>query len=85
MPLHTLTLGLTGGIGAAILWLVCGVLVMLFPSMLLSLCNDMLPGQQRGPDWHLTLVGAINGLLYWMIIAAITGWLLAAVYKRLLA
>jgi hypothetical protein len=35
-------------------------------------------------QWQLSLTGALLGVVAWSLVAGITGWLVAAVYNRLL-
>ena len=41
--------------------------------------------QLQDMGWHLTLVGALWGLVAWAVVAGFSGWLLATIYNRLLA
>ncbi len=84
MKLDALKLGLATAITVAIIWLACSLLVMLMPSMMLSLSGDMLHMQLSHMGWHLTLLGVVKGLIAWSISAGFTGWLLATIYNRLI-
>ena len=83
MPLNAFKFGMASAITAAILWLVCSLLVMLMPSMMLSMSGDMLHMELNDMGWHLTLTGVVTGLVAWFVAAGIVGWLLAAIYNRL--
>lgn len=84
MNLHAVKFGVACALGASILWIVCSILVMVVPSMMLSMSGDMLHMQLVDMGWHLTLSGVIKGLLGWFIAAGVVGWLIAAIYNRLI-
>lgn len=75
--------GLACAISATILWVICSVLVMIIPTMMLSMSGDMVHMPLNDMGWHLTFSGAAKGLLAWFVLAGVTGWLLAATYNRL--
>ena len=83
MPLNAFKFGMASAITAAILWLACSLLVMLMPSMMLSMSGEMVHMQQNEMGRHLTLTGVVIGLVAWFVVAGIAGWLLAAIYNRL--
>lgn len=83
MTLNAFKFGLASAMTAAILWLACSLLVMLMPSMMLSMSGEMVHMQLNEMSWHLTLTGVIFGLVAWFVAAGIAGWLLAAIYNRL--
>lgn len=83
MTLNAFKFGMVSAITAAILWLACSLLVMLMPSMMLSMSGEMVHMQLNEMGWHLTLTGVVIGLVAWFVVAGIAGWLLAAIYNRL--
>ena len=83
MTLNAFKFGMASAITAAILWLVCSLLVMVMPSMMLSMSGEMVHMQLNEMSWHLTLTGVVIGLVAWVVAAGIAGWLLAAIYNRL--
>lgn len=84
MKINALKFGLAGGICASVFWLICSFLVMALPSMMLSISGDMMHMQLADMGWHLTLIGAVKGLVAWFAVAGVTGWFLATTYNRLL-
>ena len=85
MKLHALKFGFACAISAALLWILCSVLVMIMPSMMLSISGDMLHMQLQDMGWHITMVGVVKGLFAWVVSAGVTGWLLSIIYNLLLA
>lgn len=83
MTLNAFKFGMASAITAAILWLACSLLVMLIPSMMLSMSGEMVHMQLNDMGWHLTLMGVVIGLVAWFVAVGISGWLLATIYNRL--
>lgn len=84
MKLHTFKFGLACLISAIVFWVICSVLVAVIPSMAMSISGDMLHMQLQDMGWHLTIAGVVWGGIAWALVAGILGWLLAAIYNRLL-
>jgi len=83
MKLDAMKLGLASAISAAVLWVICSFLVMLLPAMMIGMSGDMLHMQLNDMGWHLSFSGVVKGLIAWIVMAGVTGWLVAAVYNRL--
>ena len=83
MKINAIKLGLASAISASVLWVICSLLVLLMPSMMLSVSGDMMHMQFNNMGWHLTFLGVVKGLVAWSISAGITGWLIGFVYNRL--
>ena len=84
MTLNAFKFGIASAITAAVLWLVCTALVMAMPAMMLSMSGDMVHMQLNGMGWHLTFIGAAKGFFSWFVMAGVAGWMLAAIYNRVL-
>ena len=83
MNLNALKFGFATALSVAVLWIVCSILVLVMPSMMISMSGDMLHMDVTGMSWSMTITGAIAGLFAWSLSAGIFGWLLAAIYNRL--
>ena len=66
-----------------LLWVICSVLVAFFPNAMLQMSAHMFHIDAAQINWQLTWYGFLLGLISWVIIAAIAGLLLAAIYNRL--
>ena len=64
-------------------WILCSLLVQLFPEMMLILTGHMLHIDMRAIGWQMSPISAVIGLVAWAILAAFIGWLLAMAYKML--
>ncbi|WP_370239321.1 DUF5676 family membrane protein [Neptunomonas phycophila] len=63
--------GIASAISASVLWIICSVLVMLLPSLMLSISGDMLHMQLNNMGWYLTVIGAVKGLVAWFVLAGL--------------
>ncbi len=84
MKLNAAKFGLAWAITFAIFWLVCSLFVWLMPGAMMGISGHMIHGDLSAINWHLSLAGAVAGLVAWSLLAGVTGWLVALVYNRLL-
>lgn len=84
MKINALKFGLASAVSASVLWVICSAMVMVMPSMMLSISGEMMHMQLADMGWQLTLIGAAKGLVAWFVVAGIAAWLLATTYNRLL-
>ena len=84
MRLHSIKFALSAAITAAILWIICAVLVVLFPAFM----NSMTAGMMHGDAAHIGLIldwpGFLIGLIAWVVWSGVAGWLVALIYNQLL-
>ncbi|AFU97786.1 DUF5676 family membrane protein [Simiduia agarivorans] len=83
MRLNETKFGIAWAISASVFWIICSALVWAMPNMMISMSGDMLHMQLQGMGWHLSLAGVLLGLVAWVAVAGLFGWLLALVYNRL--
>jgi len=84
MELNKQALANAAAVTAAVLWIVCSVLVAALPGMMSNMTGHMLHLNMEPHGWILTFTGFIFGLIIWCITAWITGWLVALFYNRFL-
>ena len=84
MRLDPLKFGTATAVASALAWLICSLAVWSMPAMSLAMGGNMMHMDLSQFGWHLTLAGVLAGLVAWLIVAGIFGWLLAAIYNRLL-
>ncbi|MAZ89949.1 MAG: hypothetical protein CL693_20120 [Cellvibrionaceae bacterium] len=82
MKIQSIKFGVACALSASLLWTACSVLVIVFPSMMLSMSGDMLHMDLMEMKWHLTTWGFVQGLMGWFIATGVGGWLIAAIYNR---
>ena len=83
MRLDVRATALAVGIGTAIVWVICNVLVALAPGVSMTIMADMFHTDASKIDWSLTWAGFLLGLVGWSLTAALLAWLSAALYNRL--
>lgn len=83
MKLNSLHLAVALAATTAISWIICSLLVWLFPRSMMSLTGQMLHLDISGLGWVLTLSGVIWGLILWSVTAGVFAWLAANIYNLL--
>ncbi len=83
MRIHSFNFALSAAITAAILWIICAVLVALSPAFM----NSMTAGMMHGDTAHIGLIldwpGFLVGLIAWVVWSGVAGWLVAITYNQL--
>ena len=69
------------GLCAGLLWVICSILVALFPHYMLLMTTHMIHVDITQMGWTLTWSGFLVGLAGWMILAGVAGALLAVIYN----
>lgn len=68
----------------SLLWILCTVIVMVFPQQLMQLSGAMMHMDPSQWQWTLNLEGAVIGLLAWGFIGGVTTWFIATTYNHLI-
>ena len=84
MMLKPTALGAASAISFAILWIICSAAVAVLPGFMMTMSGHMMHGDFSQMGWTLTWAGVFLGLVAWAAVAFVSGWLIAAVYNRLL-
>ena len=86
MKLNATKFGLACAISTALLWVICSIFVMLMPVGMMEMSGDMLHMDlsRMNMNWDMGLHGLFTGLIAWVIGAGFSGWLIAAIYNKLL-
>ena len=84
MKLAAARFGLAVGIGSAILWTICSLLVAVMPEPSLALTRSLFHVASGGPVWGVTWAGYLVGLCVWSVGSGLFAWLCAGFYNRLL-
>lgn len=83
MKIDASRLALALGGTTAVLWIVCSLLVALFPGSMMSMTGSMLHADPPSFGWSLTLDGFFMGLVCWTVWAMAAGWMIGGIYNRL--
>lgn len=81
--INTSKLAIASALCAGLLWVICSVLVVLFPNYMLQMTTHMIHVDITQMRWTLTWPGFLLGLFSWVIFAGVAGALLAVIYNRL--
>lgn len=76
-------LALAVAVAFAMVWLICSVMVWVFPGQMMRMSSHMVHGDLSGMSWQLSGQGFFIGLLGWSASAGFIAWLAAVVYGRL--
>jgi len=82
MKLDALAMAKAAGTTAAILWIICSLLVVGMPGQMMSMSGSMVHADLGNMSWAMTGTGFFVGLVAWTIVAALTGWVFGVLYNR---
>lgn len=83
MKLNAVKFGLAAAYTVTIIWVICSVLVVMFPGMSMSMGGYMMHADFSGMAWQMGIVGFVAGLILWAAIAGVFAWLLASIYNKM--
>ena len=69
---------------AGLLWVLCSLLVVLFPNSMMQITAHMLHADLPHISWTLTWSGFLIGLIGWVVLAGAMGSLVSVIYNRLI-
>jgi 2TM family of unknown function (DUF5676) len=84
MKIEAARFGLAAGIGSAILWTLCSLVVAAMPEPSLAFTRSLFHLASGGPVWGVTWAGYLVGLCVWSVGSGLFAWLCAFLYNRLL-
>jgi uncharacterized protein DUF5676 len=84
MKLDARAFGLAAGTTAAALFLLCALAVAIAPGATTAFAGYMIHADLSGLSRSLTFGSFVGGLVCWALCTALTFWLVAAIYNRLL-
>lgn len=82
MKLNATAMANAAAATAAILWIVCSLLVVMLPGMMLSMTGHMVHLGMQSHSWVMSAYGFAYGFVIWVALAWITGWLLGTFYSK---
>lgn len=84
MRLDARAFGFAAGTTAAALFILCAVAVAIAPGPTTAFAGYLIHTDLSGMSRSLTLGNFVGGLICWALGAALTFWLVAAIYNRLI-
>lgn len=84
MTLSSSKFALAAILTTAIVWVICSLLVFLFPLGTMMASGNMLHMNTQEMMWLLTWSGFITGLIVWSLSVGLSAWVFALIYNRLI-
>jgi len=82
LELNRKALANAAAVTAAVLWVICSMLVAGLPQLMMSMTGHMVHLDTQSFSWVMSIPGFLVGLVIWMVAAWATGWLIAVFYNR---
>lgn len=82
MTLNAPALGKAFAITAALLWIICSILVFALPAAMMTMGGHMMHADFAGMAWTMTIGGIVIGGVFWTAISGLIGWLIAVFYNK---
>ena len=83
MKINALKLGLASAITAAVVWIICSLLIWMMPGAMMNMTTNLFHMEMGKSGFVLTPIGVIWGLVGWSLFAGIFAWILATIYNLL--
>ena len=71
-------------IAASVVWVICSVAVMIMPMSSMQMTGHMVHGDFSNQQWAMDSHGFLFGWVGWALSAGLIGWMIAALYNRLI-
>ena len=83
MKINPLKFGVAGAITAAIVWVICSLLIWMMPGAMMNMTTNLFHMEMGKAGFVISPIGVIWGLIGWSLFAGIFAWILATVYNLL--
>ena len=83
MKINPLKFVVAGAITAAIVWIICSLLVWMMPGAMMNMTTNLFHIEMGKSGFVLSPIGVLWGLIGWSLFAGIFAWILATVYNLL--
>ena len=83
MKINQLNFALASAGAAAVVWIICSLLVWLMPGAMMNLTTNLFHMEMGKSGFVISPVGVIWGLIGWSLFAGIFAWILATIYNLL--
>lgn len=83
MKIDSLKFGVAAAITAAIVWIICSLLIWMIPGAMMNMTTNLFHMEMGKSGFVLTPVGVIWGLVGWSLFTGIFAWLSATIYNQL--
>lgn len=83
MKLNAIRFGIAWAVAAAVLWVLCSLIVLALPGPSMMMSRNMMHSDMGHWTWSLSPAGLAAGLVLWSVSAGLFGWLTAVIYNAL--
>ena len=83
MKINSLKFGLASAVTAAVVWIICSLLIWIMPGAMMNMTTNLFHMEMGKSGFVLTPIGVIWGLVGWSLFAGIFAWILATIYNLL--
>ncbi len=83
MKINSLKFGLASAITAAVVWIICSLLVWMMPGAMMNMTTNLFHMEMGKAGFVLSPIGVVWGLIGWGLFAGIFAWILATIYNFL--
>ncbi len=83
MRIDAIKFGTAWAAAAALLWILCSLVVFAIPGPSVTMSGHMMHSDMGRWAWSFSLGGVLAGLLLWALFAFIFGWLIGVVYNAM--
>ena len=83
MKINPLNFAPAGAITAAVVWIICSLLVWMMPGAMMNLTTNLFHMEMGKSGFVLSPLGVLWGLVGWSLFAGIFAWILATIYNLL--
>ena len=83
MKINAVNFAIASAVTAAIVWIICSLLVWTMPGGMMNATTNMVHMDMARTGWTISFMGIVLGLFAWSIFAGIFAWLLATIYNLL--
>ena len=83
MKINAAKMGMAAAMAFGIVWIICSLLVWVFPGAMMNMSGHMVHGDLSAMTWHMSMTGVLTGFFIWSVVAGFVAWLAVTVYNRL--
>ena len=83
IKINALKFGLAGAITAAVVWIICSLLIWMMPGAMMNMTTNLFHMEMGKSGFVLSAVGVLWALVGWSLFGGIFAWLLATIYNLL--
>lgn len=83
MKINPLNFALASAITAAVVWIICSLLIWMMPGPMINMTTNLFHVEMGKSGFVISPLGVLWGLIGWSLFAGIFAWILATIYNLL--